>query len=69
MSSNRISDENLPSEQEPAHGEVERAEDPFADPGLPAHRPRIQDIDERAAKRSERAVAFLFTLSMLATVG
>ncbi|MFF2190870.1 Rieske 2Fe-2S domain-containing protein [Streptomyces sp. NPDC058155] len=69
MSSNRISDENLPSEQESAHGEVERAQDPFADPGLPAHRPRIQDIDERAAKRSERAVAFLFTLSMLATVG
>ncbi|WP_030020852.1 ubiquinol-cytochrome c reductase iron-sulfur subunit, partial [Streptomyces monomycini] len=33
------------------------------------HEHRIQDIDERAAKRSERAVAFLFTLSMLATVG
>ncbi|MBK3525980.1 ubiquinol-cytochrome C reductase, partial [Streptomyces sp. MBT70] len=30
---------------------------------------RIQDIDERAAKRSERAVAFLFTVSMLATIG
>ncbi|NEJ03670.1 hypothetical protein, partial [Rhizobium ruizarguesonis] len=31
--------------------------------------PRIQDIDERAARRSERAVAFMFTLSMLATIG
>lgn len=70
MSDNRISDENLPtSEQETAHGEVERADDPFVDPGMPAHRPRIQDIDERAAKRSERAVAGLFTLSMLATAG
>ena len=44
-------------------------QNPFADPGLPPHEHRVQDIDERAAKRSERAVAFLFTLSMLATVG
>jgi ubiquinol-cytochrome c reductase iron-sulfur subunit len=69
MSSQENSEENLPSEQEAAHGAVERADDPFADPGLPAHKPRIQDIDEQAARRSERVVAFLFTLSMLATVG
>jgi ubiquinol-cytochrome c reductase iron-sulfur subunit len=69
MSSQEIPEENLPAEQGTAHGTVEIAEDPFADPGLPAHKPRIQDIDERAAKRSERAVAFLFTLSMLATIG
>ncbi|MEV8453390.1 Rieske 2Fe-2S domain-containing protein [Streptomyces sp. NPDC052095] len=69
MSSQEIPEENLPEEQVPAHGAVEGADDPFADPGLPAHKPRIQDIDERAAKRSERVVAFLFTLSMLATVG
>ncbi|WP_406140570.1 Rieske 2Fe-2S domain-containing protein [Streptomyces sp. NBC_01089] len=69
MSSQENSEENLPSEQETAHGAVETADDPFADPGLPAHKPRIQDIDERAAKRSERVVAFLFTLSMLATIG
>lgn len=68
-SQEKIPEENLPTEQEAAHGAVEGADDPFADPGLPAHRPRIQDIDERAAKRSERAVAFLFVLSMLATVG
>lgn len=37
--------------------------------GWQAHKPRIQDIDERAANRSERAVALMFTLSMLATVG
>ncbi|MEU8504336.1 Rieske 2Fe-2S domain-containing protein [Streptomyces brevispora] len=69
MSSQEIPEENLPAEQATAHGAVEGADDPFADPGLPAHQPRIQDIDERAAKRSERAVAFMFALSMLATVG
>jgi ubiquinol-cytochrome c reductase iron-sulfur subunit len=68
MSSQEIPEENLPAEQDAAHGAVEVADDPFADPGLPPHKPRIQDIDERAAKRSERAVAFLFTLSMLGTV-
>ncbi|MET7856263.1 Rieske 2Fe-2S domain-containing protein [Streptomyces sp. NPDC005318] len=69
MSSQEIPEENLPAEQAAAHGAVKVADDPFADPGLPAHRPRIQDIDERAAKRSERTVALLFVLSMLATIG
>ncbi|MDX3761495.1 MULTISPECIES: ubiquinol-cytochrome c reductase iron-sulfur subunit [Streptomyces] len=73
MSSQDIPEENLPAEQvdEHGHGAVALADEtnPFADPGLPPHEPRIQDIDERAAKRSERAVAMLFTLSMLATVG
>ncbi|MEU1124935.1 Rieske 2Fe-2S domain-containing protein [Streptomyces sp. NPDC005899] len=69
MSSQEISEEGLPAGQDTAHGAVAVADDPFADPGLPAHKPRIQDIDERAAKRSERAVALMFTLSMLATVG
>ena len=70
MSSQEMSeDKSLLTEQETAHGAVETADDPFADPGLPAHRPRIQDIDERAAKRSERTVALLFTVSMLATIG
>ncbi|MFF5896365.1 Rieske 2Fe-2S domain-containing protein [Streptomyces argenteolus] len=69
MSSQQIPEENLPVEQGTAHGAVQVADDPFANPGLPAHKPRIQDIDERAARRSERAVAFMFTLSMLATVG
>ena len=71
MSSQEIPEENLPAEQDTAHGAVGVAddEDPFADPGLPPHEPRIQDIDERAAKRSERTVALLFTLSMLATIG
>ncbi|MEU3726400.1 Rieske 2Fe-2S domain-containing protein [Streptomyces sp. NPDC031705] len=71
MSSQDIpEDKHLPSEQGDAHhGAVAVADDPFADPGLPVHKPRIQDIDERAARRSERTVAMLFTLSMLATIG
>ncbi|MCX5450927.1 MULTISPECIES: Rieske 2Fe-2S domain-containing protein [Streptomyces] len=44
------------------------AENPFADPGLPPHEHRAQDIDERAAQRSERTVALLFIVSMFATV-
>ncbi|MDT9684552.1 Rieske 2Fe-2S domain-containing protein [Streptomyces sp. TRM76323] len=67
MSSQEISEESL-HEQDTAHGKA-LAENPFANPGLPPHKPRIQDIDERAAKRSERTVALLFTISMLATVG
>jgi ubiquinol-cytochrome c reductase iron-sulfur subunit len=71
MSSQDIPEENLPAEQEAAHGAVRVADekDPFADPGLPPHEHRIQDVDERAAKRSERTVALLFTVSMLATIG
>lgn len=69
MSQDIPEDKHLPSEQGDAHhGAVAVADDPFADPGLPVHKPRIQDIDESAAKRSERTVAMLFTLSMLATV-
>jgi len=70
MSSQDIPEENLPAEQD-AHGAVSVADEknPFADPGLPPHEHRVQDIDERAARRSERVVAMLFTVSMLATVG
>jgi ubiquinol-cytochrome c reductase iron-sulfur subunit len=70
MSSQDIPEENLPAEQD-EHGAVSVADEknPFADPGLPPHEHRVQDIDERAAKRSERMVALLFTVSMLATVG
>ncbi|MEU0689791.1 cytochrome bc1 complex Rieske iron-sulfur subunit [Streptomyces uncialis] len=71
MSSQDIPEENLPSAQDHAHGSVALADtdNPFADPGLPPHEHRIQDIDERAAKRSERTVALMFTLSMLGTIG
>ncbi|GAA4682464.1 Rieske 2Fe-2S domain-containing protein [Streptomyces chumphonensis] len=62
-------DKNLPSAQDASGAEPEVHTNPFADPGLAPHDPRIQDIDERAAKRSERTVAMLFTVSMLATLG
>jgi ubiquinol-cytochrome c reductase iron-sulfur subunit len=70
MSSQDIPEKNLPTTQTP-YGTVGVADekDPFADPGLPPHEHRVQDVDERAAKRSERTVALLFTVSMLATVG
>ncbi|QKV95415.1 Rieske (2Fe-2S) protein [Streptomyces sp. NA02950] len=70
MSSHEIpeADEQLPEKRESAEGAVEVAEDPFADPGMPPHEHRKQDIDERAAKRSERTVALLFTSSMVATI-
>ncbi|WP_436736552.1 cytochrome bc1 complex Rieske iron-sulfur subunit [Streptomyces sp. BBFR102] len=69
MSSQENSEENLPTKQDPAHGAVAVADDPFTDPGLPPHEARQQDLDERAAKRSERTVALFFTVSMLATIG
>jgi ubiquinol-cytochrome c reductase iron-sulfur subunit len=50
--------------EEHGHGAL----DPFADPGLPEHQPRLTDIDPRAAKRSERIVAGLFALSAVATI-
>ncbi|MCQ8188784.1 cytochrome bc1 complex Rieske iron-sulfur subunit [Streptomyces rugosispiralis] len=69
MSSHEISEaeDKLP-EGRGAESAVRPTGDPFADPGLPPHEHRKQDIDERAAKRSERTVALLFTVSMLATI-
>jgi ubiquinol-cytochrome c reductase iron-sulfur subunit len=52
---------------EHGHGVVAEG-NPFADPGLPEHLPRLTDIDERAAKRSERIVAGLFTLSAVSMI-
>jgi len=42
--------------------------DTFQDPGLPPHRPRLADVDPRAAKRAERQVTLLFVLSVLGTL-
>jgi ubiquinol-cytochrome c reductase iron-sulfur subunit len=61
--------ENLPSEHGAREGGAAVMRDPFANPGLPPHEHRRQDIDDRAAKHSERVVAGLFTLSMLGTLG
>jgi ubiquinol-cytochrome c reductase iron-sulfur subunit len=61
-------EEHLPESPGGHNGAIEPARSPFDNPPLPPHEPRRQDIDERAAKRSERTVAFFFQLSMLATV-
>ena len=53
-------------DEEHGHGVV--AENPFADPGLPEHQPRLTDIDEKVARKSERIVAGLFLLSAIATI-
>ena len=42
--------------------------DRFENPGLPPHVPRGADLSEAAAKRAEKQVAGLFTLSILGTV-
>ncbi|HEV2633935.1 MAG TPA: Rieske 2Fe-2S domain-containing protein [Actinocrinis sp.] len=66
------SDELAHSGHDGGHGHgsaLELREDPFGDPGLPEHRPRLTDIDERAARRSERQVSLLFVVSALAAIG
>jgi len=40
----------------------------FENPGLPPHVHRLSDTDPKAAKRAERQVAALFTLSILGTL-
>ena len=45
------------------------AADRFENPGLPPHRPRRADLDEGAAKRAERQVNALFTISILGALG
>jgi ubiquinol-cytochrome c reductase iron-sulfur subunit len=69
MSDRDMSEEHLPDSLGGGdHGTAtltkEHAEtDPFADPGLPAHRPRITDLDSKAAKRAERQVSLLFLIA------
>jgi ubiquinol-cytochrome c reductase iron-sulfur subunit len=68
-SQDNMSEEHLPEPHGAHGGAVAVVGDSFADPGLPPHEPRRTDIDEKAAGRAERQVAFWFLLSMLATVG
>lgn len=42
--------------------------DRFENPGLHPHQPRRSDIDVAAAKRAERQVLFLFTVSVLGSI-
>src|SRR5699024_7363142 len=41
----------------------------FSNPGLGPHRPRLSDASPKAAKRVERQVLVIFTISILATIG
>ncbi|SEE02351.1 ubiquinol-cytochrome c reductase iron-sulfur subunit [Ruania alba] len=60
----------MSSPQHTGHNELTTAEpDRFENPGLAPHRPRLGDEDPKAAKRSERQVVALFTVSILATIG
>ncbi|WP_148614612.1 ubiquinol-cytochrome c reductase iron-sulfur subunit [Nocardioides rubriscoriae] len=43
-------------------------EEPIPNPGLPAHTWRPTDVDEGLAKRAERQVSLMFTLSAVCTV-
>ncbi|MEJ2578154.1 MAG: Rieske 2Fe-2S domain-containing protein [Kineosporiaceae bacterium] len=53
----------------PATGRtVEPSADRFENPGLPPHQERTTDTDPRAARRAERQVSGLFTLSALGTL-
>lgn len=61
-------EENLPAARGANGTETAVHRDPFANPGHREHEYRRQDIDEKAAKHSERVVAGLFTLSMLGTI-
>jgi len=40
----------------------------FENPGLPVHRHRMTDVDQKAARRAERQVAFLFGISAIGTI-
>src|SRR5690625_896788 len=42
--------------------------DRFTDPGDAPHRPRLADSDPKAAKRAERQVIGLFSISILGTI-
>ena len=50
---------------------AERGEHPqrFENPGLPPHKERLSDTDERSAKRAERQVVALLVISIIAAVG
>jgi len=44
------------------------AGDPIPDPGLPAHRPRLTDVDPAAERRTERQIATMFALAAVLAV-
>ncbi|MBD5788213.1 Rieske 2Fe-2S domain-containing protein [Cellulosimicrobium terreum] len=68
-----MSDYQNPRSPESSHREVGHREqqgtlERFPDPGLPEHKSRQADRDPRAAKRAERQVVVLFTISIIGTL-
>ena len=58
-------------ERRDEHSEIDAPDaisDPIADPGVEEHIPRLTDVDEGAAKRVERQVALMLTLSAVASL-
>jgi len=51
-----------------AAGRADALPERFENPGLPAHRLRMADVDAKAAKRAERQVATLFGISAVGTL-
>ncbi len=51
-----------------AAGRTDALPERFENPGLPAHRLRMADVDAKAAKRAERQVATLFGISAIGTL-
>jgi ubiquinol-cytochrome c reductase iron-sulfur subunit len=63
--------EKHPASDDDGHDDAHlpaNADEPIANPGLPAHTWRPTDVDEGAATRAERQVSLFFTLSAVCTV-
>ncbi len=65
----------MSTQQNPGHGDEVVAHEGsapvahFENPGLPPHKPRQADLHPAAAKRAERQVVLLFTISIIGTIG
>ncbi len=57
-----------PSEHESDMNTLPSSVGPIPNPGLEHHEPRLTDVDEHAAKRVERQIGGMLTLSALCTV-
>ncbi|HKJ11211.1 MAG TPA: Rieske 2Fe-2S domain-containing protein [Ornithinimicrobium sp.] len=69
MSDNTPANTSGQADHSPATQGDSKLPERFENPGLPPHVPRRSDVDVKAAKRAERQVVALFTLSALGTVG
>lgn len=69
MSSNELTPAGTSSElDDEVFGAESDGTQAFANPGLPEHAHRLSDKDPKQAKKVERQVALIFTVSILATI-